>query len=93
MKIQKEIIIFIYVRDLDYDYDDSSDEYLVCDKLIQYTRKVINIDRTCTMNSKVMKDLILWEILIKFPAKIWYPFQEDEIDIYQKSVNFEVPNC
>ena len=29
----------------------------------------------------------------KFPAQIWYPFQEDEIDIYQKLFNFEVPNC
>ena len=35
---------YIYVRDIDYDYDDSSEEYLVGDKLIQYTRKVINID-------------------------------------------------
>ena len=29
----------------------------------------------------------------KFSAKIWYPFQEHEIDIYQKLDNFEVPNC
>ena len=29
----------------------------------------------------------------KFPAKNWYPFQDNEIDIFQKLVNFEVPNC
>ena len=29
----------------------------------------------------------------KFPAQIWYPFQDNEIDIFQKLVNFEVPNC
>ena len=40
---------YIYVRDIDYDSDDSSEEYLVGDKLIQYTRKVINIDRIQNM--------------------------------------------
>ena len=34
-----EINCYIYVRDLDYDSDHSTDEYLAGDKLIQYTRK------------------------------------------------------
>ena len=40
---------YVYVRDLDYDSDDYSDEYLAGDKLIQFTRKVINIDRIQNM--------------------------------------------
>ena len=40
---------YIYFRDIDYDSDDSSEEYLVGDKLIQYTPKVINIDRIQNM--------------------------------------------
>ena len=90
---------YIYVRDIDYDSDDSSEEYLVGDKLIQYTRKVINIDRIQNMYYEFQGHERLNSMgdidheHFKFPAQIWYPFQDNEIDIFQKLVNFEVPNC
>ena len=85
---------YIYVRDIDYDSDDSSEEYLVGDKLIQNTRKVINIDRIQNMYYEFQGHERLNSMgdidheHFKFPAQIWYLFQDNEIDIFQKFSKF-----
>jgi len=91
-KIENPNRNYIYIRDLDYDSDDSTDEYLVGVKLIQYTRKIINIVKNMYCEFQGHERLNTMGDIdhehFKFSAQIWYPFKKMKLIFVQKNGQF-----